>query len=97
MLFSRIPRVAAISHVRPSREGFRPVVTIFRDGKIVRSIYGELNRTSVGAAITAEVAAQRAQHEATITRRAIITRRVASVMMPLAVIGLAFFATVQLS
>lgn len=82
-LLAPIPRAACVSHVRPSRGGYRPVVTVFRDGKIARSVYGDLNRSAVGAAVTAELAAQVAQHEADLARRTIIAGRIAATCIPI--------------
>ena len=81
-LVRHIPHVTITAHSRPCRAGYRPAVTVFKDGKIYRSIYGLPQPTKYEAEITAECAAQAARKAATRARHREITRRIEAVGLP---------------
>lgn len=93
-LFSRIPVVTAAGYVRrASNGGFRPAVTVFVDGKIVRTFYGSVRHASKQAAYERAYRAKyTAECMAIDVRGRIIKDRVEFVLGALGCFALAFGA-----
>jgi hypothetical protein len=80
--FRRLPTVDTTPSVRKSKAGYRATVTTFRNGKIVRTLYGPVYADEHSARYTANFAAYEGRKAALDYRAKVIMHRIDIAVMP---------------